>query len=169
MPQTNKRLLTLAETDGCAADAVAVASGCSVGRRTLRVIDFGKVAATFVDTQTLRAVRVAPKPTIREGAGAYAPEAKNRWQAQLLGYQRMPDQELLTTQEVALSFSLERLLSKAGHRVNCRACGKEIMNEREVVQDGLTLCRACAGQCYYQQVGEHVLLPVEMLLGMIDA
>ena len=47
LPQTDKRLLTIIETDGCAADGISVATGCWVGRRTLRVEDYGKVAATF--------------------------------------------------------------------------------------------------------------------------
>jgi formylmethanofuran dehydrogenase subunit E len=157
VPREDKRLLTLVETDGCAADAIAVATGCRVGRRTLRVIDFGKVAATFVDTHSGRAVRVVPKASIRERAWAFAPEANTRWQAQLLGYPRMSEDELLVTQEVALVFSLEKLSSKDGYRVACQACGEEVINEREVVQDGHVLCRACAGQRYYRLPREPAL------------
>lgn len=151
-PRRDKRLLALVETDGCAADGVAAASGCWVGRRTLRVIDFGKVAATFVDTIDGRALRIAPRPEIRLRAREYAPGAKSRWAAQLEGYQRMPEQELLRAQEVRLVFSLARLLSKPGYRVACRACAEEILNEREVLREGMTLCRACAGESYYQEV-----------------
>lgn len=158
VPRVDKRLLTLVETDGCAADGLAVATGCRVGWRTLRVIDFGKVAATFVDTYTQRAVRVMPRAGVRERAWAYAPEATSRWQAQLLGYQRMPESELLVVQEVRLVFSLEKLLSKDGYRVNCQICGEEIINEREVLRDGLTVCRACAGQRYYWPMGEEAPL-----------
>ena len=155
-PRRDKRLLALVETDGCAADGVAAASGCWVGRRTLRVIDFGKVAATFVDTIDGRALRIAPRPEIRLRAREYAPGAKSRWAAQLEGYQRMPEQELLRAQEVRLVFSLARLLSKPGYRVACRACGEEILNEREVLREGMTLCRACAGESYYQALSEPV-------------
>jgi len=169
VPREDKRLLALVETDGCAADAIAVATGCRIGRRTLRVIDFGKVAATFVDIRTERALRVAPKPLIREQARVYAPEATNHWQAQLLGYQQMPEEELLLAQEVALVFSLEKLLSKAGYRVTCQACGEEIINEREVRQDGLILCRACAGQRYYRLLEEPTSLPAEMLMASTES
>lgn len=160
LPRPDKRLLALVETDGCAVSGVTAATGCRVDRRTLRVIDFGKAAATFVDTHTGQAVRVAPAPDVRERAGAYAPEAGTRWQAQLLGYQRMPDAELLVAQAVALAFPLEELLGQPGRRVSCQACGEEIINQRELYWDGLTLCRACAGQRYYQPVGEAVPLPV---------
>jgi formylmethanofuran dehydrogenase subunit E len=149
LPQTDKRLLTIVETDGCLIDGLAVATGCRVGRRTMRVLDFGKVAATFVDTQTGRAVRIVPSARTRKRARDYAPEAKNRWEAYLLGYQRMPDIELLDIQDVMLTVSLEKILSKDGYRVNCDLCGEEIINEREVVREDLTLCRSCAGEQYY--------------------
>lgn len=145
----DKRLLTLVETDGCAADGVSVATGCTVGHRTLRVMDFGKVAATFVDVCTGEAVRVAPRPGVRETARQLVPGAESRWHAQLEGYQIMPDDELLVVQPVTLTLSLEKLLSKPGYRVACEACGEEIINEREVLQQGRVLCRACAGQSYY--------------------
>lgn len=149
VPQADKRLLTIVETDGCAADGIAVATGCWVGRRSLRILDFGKVAATFVDTNTGRAVRVVPAVASRRLAAGYAPEAASRWQAYLLGYQRMPDEELLVVQEVRLALPLETLLSKDGYRVNCDICGEEIINEREVIWEGLTVCRGCAGARYY--------------------
>ena len=149
VPQTGKRLLAFVETDGCAADGVAVATGCTVGHRTLRVIDYGKVAVTLVDSQTERAFRIAPSPHSRALASVHAPDARSRWQAQLLAYQIMPDEELLIAQPVTLRVSLEALLSKPGRRVTCEACGEEIINEREVVHEGTVLCRACAGDRYY--------------------
>ena len=149
VPQAGKRLLTIVETDGCAADGIAVATGCWVGRRSLRILDFGKVAATFIDTTTGRAVRIVPGAASRQRATEYAPGAANRWQAYLLGYQRMPDEELLVVQEVRLALPLETLLSKDGYRVNCDVCGEEIINEREVVWEDLTVCRSCAGARYY--------------------
>jgi formylmethanofuran dehydrogenase subunit E len=162
VPRTDKRLLTFVETDGCAADGLSVSTGCRVGGRTLRVLDFGKVAATLVDTLTGCAVRIAPAHDVRSRAWKYVPTAQNKWQAQLLGYQQMPDDELLVTQPVVLTVSLERLLSKPGCRVNCEACGEEIMNEREVIRDNSVLCRACAGDRYCQPVTESVWLAAEV-------
>jgi formylmethanofuran dehydrogenase subunit E len=150
LPQSGKRLVTFVETDGCAADGISVATGCWLGRRTMRLMDFGKVAATFVDTKTDRAIRIHPHPETRERASTYAPNARSRWHAQLEAYQAMPDHELLVAQTVALSVSLEELLGRPGHRVNCEACGEEIINEREIVHEGMMLCQACAGQGYYR-------------------
>ncbi|RME77957.1 MAG: formylmethanofuran dehydrogenase [Chloroflexi bacterium] len=149
VPQSDKRIFTIVETDGCATDGVAVAVNCWVGRRSMYVFDFGKVAATFVDTHTGRAVRIVPSAQSRQLAQQYAPEAESRWHGYLLGYQRMPDDELLTIQEVSLTVSVQSLISRDGYRVNCDICGEEIINEREIRREGLTLCRACAGARYY--------------------
>lgn len=149
LPQTNKRLLTIVETDGCFTDGVSVATNCWVGRRTMRVEDFGKVAATFVDTRTETAVRLCPSPHARQLAPTYAPEAKNRWQGYLLGYQRMPDETLFIFQQVQLNVPVSQLISRAGARVVCDTCGEEIINEREVASVQTVLCRTCAGGGYY--------------------
>jgi formylmethanofuran dehydrogenase subunit E len=161
LPQSNKRLLTIVETDGCFADGVSVATGCSVGHRTLRVEDYGKVAATFVDTVTGQAIRIAPCSTARKCAAAYASEARNKWEAQLLGYQRMPDHELLSVQVVQLKVSIAQIVSRPGRKVPCEVCGEDIINEREVTRDGLTLCRACAEGAYYA-------VPIDALLPALE-
>lgn len=168
VPQNDKRILTIVETDGCLIDGLAVATGCRVGRRTMRVLDFGKVAVTFVDTQTDRAVRIVPSASTRIRARDYAPEAQNRWEAYLLGYQRMPDNELLNIREVTLIMSLEKILSKDGYRVNCDVCGEEIINEREVIQNGSTLCRSCAGEQYYGCPDEPMAVPLADFLRLTN-
>jgi formylmethanofuran dehydrogenase subunit E len=150
LPQTDKRLLTIAETDGCGADGISAATGCWVGRRTLRILDFGKMAATFVDTENGRAVRIIPSTQSRQLAPLAAPDAKNHWEAYLLGYQRMTDEELLTIQPVHLELSVEQLMSHAGIRINCSQCGEEIINEREVMIDNEPWCKACTGEQYYK-------------------
>jgi len=153
LPRRDKRLLAIIETDGCLIDGVAVATGCRVGRRTMRVLDFGKMAATFVDIPSERALRVTPHPNCRAAAAHYAPEATSRWEAYLIGYQRMPDGVLLVAEAVTLTTPLARLLSREGHRVCCDVCGEEIFNEREVHPAGKPVCRACAGECYYWRHG----------------
>ena len=145
----SKRLLVIAETDGCFVDGITAATQCTLGHRTLRVEDYGKVAATFIDTQTGRAVRIAPAASVRQRAYDYAPDEKRHYFAQMQAYQVMPDDELLDVEEVALSIPIAQIVSRPGMRVNCDICGEEIMNEREVHQDGLTLCRACAFGGYY--------------------
>ncbi|HSM58572.1 MAG TPA: FmdE family protein [Candidatus Sulfomarinibacteraceae bacterium] len=144
-----KRLLVIAETDGCGLDGIAVATDTAVGRRTLRVLDYGKVAATLVDTQTERAVRVSPSPASRALSRQYAPDARSRWHAYLEAYQVIPDEKLVVVVPVALKQPLAEIISRPGARAVCDCCGEEIINEREVVREGQTLCRICAGEQYY--------------------
>ncbi len=150
-PPAKKRLLTILETDGCFADGVMAATGCSVGHRTLRVEDYGKAAATFVDTETGRAVRVAPALDIRERALACVPEESRHYFAQMAAYRILPDAQMLSITEVELATPVERVISRPGVRANCSLCGEEIMNEREIERNGMLLCRACAGSSYYRQ------------------
>ncbi|NWG15872.1 MAG: TraR/DksA C4-type zinc finger protein [Chloroflexi bacterium] len=150
LPQSDKRLITFVETDGCFADGVSVATGCSLGHRTMRLVDFGKVAATFVDTMTERAVRIYPHAESRSNARVCQPDARSRWHAQLQAYQVMPVEQMLCWQPVTLTIALKQLISRPGVRVNCAVCGEEIINEREVIVDGQAICRACAGDGYYQ-------------------
>ena len=154
VPQSGKRLLTIAETDGCASDGIAVATNCWVGRRTMRIQDYGKVAATFVNTLVGQAVRIVPSAQARQLAFAYAPEARSRWEAQLLGYQRMPAGELLSVQAVRLNIPIEQILGRAGSRVICEICSEEIMNGREVVREEMVLCTSCAETGYYRIIAD---------------
>lgn len=157
LPRRDKRLLAIVETDGCFADGIEVATGCTVGHRTLRVEDYGKVAATFVDAMTELAVRIAPRPDVRPRAAAYAPDEPRRYFQQLRGYQLMPDAELLSIEPVQLVQPVRQIVSRPGVRVNCAGCGEEIMNEREVIVGGLPYCVTCARGGYYASA---ILLPL---------
>lgn len=150
IPRTDKRLLAILETDGCFADGVEVSTGCTIGHRTLRIEDYGKIAATFVDVDAEQAFRVAPWPDVRQRALVYAPNESRHYFAQLRAYQAMPDNELLNIQRVYLTTSIKRIISRARMRVNCEMCGEEIINERELVLDGHILCQACAHNGYYR-------------------
>lgn len=154
LPQADKRLFAFVECDGCGNGGVSVATGCWVDRRTLRVMDFGKLAATFVDTQNGRVIRIWPKAESRVVAEEFGSPELTSWQRQLLAYQTLPDDEFLTVQPVQLSVSLEKIISLPGLRVNCEVCGEEITNEREALLGGRVVCRACAGERYYAFSGQ---------------
>lgn len=151
LPQTRKRLFTFVETDGCFADGISVATGCWLGQRTLRLMDYGKVATTFVDTQTGSAIRVWPHLETRDRANDYAPNEPSRWHTMLKAYQIMPDDELLCWRAVELTVSMQSIISQPGLRVTCSCCSEEIINEREVIRDGQIFCRACYETPYYHR------------------
>ena len=148
LPRSDKRILAFVETDGCFADGVSVATGCWLGHRTLRLVDHGKVAASFVDLRTDRAVRVWPDPRARMLADLRCPGAASRWHAQLEGYRTIPAQELLRAGEVVLTRAMAAVVGRAGERTACTRCGEEILNQRHVVRDGAMLCRSCGGAPY---------------------
>jgi formylmethanofuran dehydrogenase subunit E len=103
-----------------------------------------------MEVKTGRAIRIAPKLDVRERAVAFVPNEPRHYFAQMQAYQSMSDEDMLTTQEVLLTTPIEQIASRSGIRINCDVCGEEIMNEREVHQDGLTVCRSCIGNGYYQ-------------------
>lgn len=157
LPRMDKRLLVVAETDGCTVDGIIAATGCHIGRRTLRILDFGKVAATFVDTRTEETIRIIPRRETRALSADYAPAARNRWEAMLSAYQVMPVKELFTVQSVCLNMPLSKIMARPGMNVICESCKEEIINGREIVIRGSILCRTCAGNSYYHSSKELLL------------
>jgi formylmethanofuran dehydrogenase subunit E len=145
-----KHLLVISEADGCFVDGVIAVTQCTVGHRTLRLEDYGKIAATFVNTQTGRAVRVAPALDVRERANEYAPQESRHYFAQLEAYQIMPDEVMLTLQDVILNTPVAQIISRSGMRINCDRCGEEIVNERFVLVEEKRYCISCAEGGYYQ-------------------
>lgn len=150
-PPGKKRLLIITETDGCFVDGLSAATHCTVGHRTLRVEDYGKTAAVFVDTLTGQALRIAPALDLREKARDYVPDEPRHYFAQMRAYQIMPEEVMFRIQPVRLNMPVAKIVSRPGLRVNCEVCGEEIMNEREVRVNGMTLCQSCANRSYYQE------------------
>ncbi len=160
--QEDKRVLTFVETDGCFADGISAATGCTLGHRTLRHVDHGKTAVVFVDTKTEFAVRIHPSPESRKLAACCQPDAKSRWHAQLEAYQVLASTDLFIAQEVALNLSIGDLISRPGMRVNCSLCGEEIINEREIIVDDQPRCRNCAGDTYFVVKSEAAWLSINL-------
>ena len=145
-----KRLVTYVEIDRCATDAIPVVTGCRLGKRALKFRDFGKVAATFCDLRDGRAVRVAARESAKDRARHLHPEIENRNRQQMAAYREMTDEELFSTEWVRVSIGPEDLPGFKAPPVSCEECGERVNFRREVVREGRTLCRACAGERYYQ-------------------
>ena len=145
-----KRLVTFVEIDRCATDAIAVVTGCRLGKRALKFRDWGKMAATFVDLQTGKAVRVAARESSKNRAREMHPEIADKNQQQMLAYREMGDEELFATQWVKVAVPPEEFPGYRGERVACEACGEGINFRREVRREGKVLCRSCAGESYYE-------------------
>jgi formylmethanofuran dehydrogenase subunit E len=144
-----KRTVTFVEIDRCATDAVGVVTGCRLGKRALKFRDWGKVAATFIDLENNRAVRIAAKESSKQLARSMHPEIENKNQQQMLAYREMQDDDLFETQWVKVDLPPAEMPGYKGERIVCDECGEGINFRREVVRDGRTLCRSCAGERYY--------------------
>ena len=147
-----KRLVTFVEIDRCATDAVGVVTGCRLGKRALKFRDWGKMAATFVDVESGRAVRVAAKESSKALAKAMHPELESKNQQQMLAYREMPEQDLFDVQWVKVQLPPEEFPGYKGERIVCSQCGEGINFRREVQRGDEILCRGCAGERYYQPV-----------------
>jgi formylmethanofuran dehydrogenase subunit E len=144
-----KRLVTYVEIDRCVTDAVALVANCRLGKRALKFFDWGKVAATFLDLQTGRAIRVVATERSKQRAREMFPGMEKEL-GQQEAYRVLPDDELFETQWVRVEVRPEDLPGYKGPRVVCEECGEGINFKREVIVDGRALCRACAGERYWR-------------------
>jgi formylmethanofuran dehydrogenase subunit E len=152
-----KRLVTFVEIDRCATDAIAVVTGCRLGKRALKFRDWGKMAATFVDLASrlsdsgehwYKAIRVAAKESSKQRARELHPEIENKNQQQMLAYRELPDDDLFSTEWVRVELLPEEFPGYKSERIVCSECGEGINFHREVVRKGRTLCRGCSGERY---------------------
>lgn len=145
-----KRIVTFVEIDRCATDAIGVVTGCRLGKRALKFRDWGKMAATFVDVETGRAVRVSAKESSKQKAKELYPEIEHKNQQQMRAYREMPESDLFDIQWVEVDLFPEDMPGFKGERIVCAKCGEGINFRREVRRSGEVLCRGCAGESYYK-------------------
>jgi formylmethanofuran dehydrogenase subunit E len=148
----HKRIVTFVEIDRCATDAVMVVTGCRLGKRALKFRDFGKMAATFVDVTTGKAVRISARVSSKALAQTLHPEIADKNQQQMLAYREMADEQMFQTQAVHVELPPEEFPGYKGQRIVCEQCGEGINYRREVRRGEKILCRACAGERYYEPI-----------------
>ncbi len=148
--QDRKKFYVLVEIDRCATDAIQTVTGCSLGKRSLKWLDYGIMAATFVNLEDGRAVRITAREEARELADRYCPEIKDKYRRQLEAYRILPDDQLFTVQSVKVTVPPEDLPGRPLRRVQCALCGDWVQDGREEARDGRLLCRPCALGRYYE-------------------
>lgn len=147
-----KRLITFVEIDRCATDAVSLVTGCRLGKRSLKFMDYGKVAATFADLESGHAVRVVARDDSRTRAKEMFPKLADPSRQQLEAYKVMPDSELFILERVRVKLGPQDLPGRPRSRTTCEACGEGVNDGRERRAQGRVLCRNCAGESYYQRL-----------------
>ncbi len=146
--EDRKRLLVFVEIDRCATDAIMTVTGCRIGRRNMKVMDYGKMAATFMDIESRRAVRIVSLQTARQRAAAMYPDL-GAGAAQMKAYRELDDCDMFSVQRVAVAIRPEDLPGRPLGRETCAVCGESILDCREMQRDGRVLCRPCATENRY--------------------
>jgi len=149
-----KKLIIYVEMDRCTADAVAHVTGVKLGRRSLKFMDYGIMAATFVNLETGKAFRVVSTEEARSLANAYAPEIADKYPQQLEAYKRMPDSVLFRVQQVKVKINECDLPGPTRYKTSCSRCGQVVRDQREVIKNGQALCKPCGQESYFTDAAE---------------
>jgi len=149
-----KKLIVYVEMDRCTADAVAHVTHVKLGRRSLKFVDYGIMAATFLNLETGKTFRILSTEEARDLAPFYAPEVSDKSQQQLEAYKRMPDSVLFRVQQVQVPLDEFDLPGPTRSKIPCTHCGQLVRDHREVVLDGVTLCRPCTHGAYFKDARE---------------
>jgi len=149
-----KKLIIYVEMDRCTGDAVAHTTGVKLGRRSLKHMDFGIMAATFLNLETRKAFRIVSTEESRDLVPIYAPDILKYPDQQIEAYKRMPDSVLFRVHEVEVMLSEYDFPGPTRRKVICSQCGQMVRDHREVQKDGNILCKICAGQSYFKNSHE---------------
>jgi len=151
LPQI-KKLIVYVEMDRCATDAISFVTGAKLGRRSLKFVDNGIMAATFVNLETGQAFRIVSTENARHLAKKYAPEITDRHEQQLAAYKKMDLEDLFDIEEVTVDVAACDMPGPTRFKAVCEKCGQVVRDKREVLKNNLILCRPCAVGTYYQPV-----------------
>ena len=150
--EDRKKLIVYVEIDRCATDAIQSVTGCSLGKRSLKFVDLGKMAATYVNLETGRAVRVLAKEEARDKAKTYFPDIEDKYKGQLEAYKIMPDEDLFEWKEVKVDIPKQDMPGRPLQRIRCEKCGEYVQDMREMNMDGRLLCKSCGKGSYYKEL-----------------
>ncbi len=149
--EDRKKLIVFVEIDRCATDAIMTVTGCSPGKRTMKILPYGKMSATFVKVDTGKAVRIVSREDSRQKAKSYAPGLDDLSKAQTEAYKSMPDCELFDMQEVLVQIKPEDMPGKPLRRVVCSNCGESVMDIKEVYLNDKPFCWPCSSGAFYYE------------------
>ena len=148
-----KSIMVFVEIDRCATDAIQYVTGCTIGKRTLKLLDHGKMAATFINLRSSVAVRILAREEARELAKKYFPEIDDKYRAQTEAYKIMSDDELFEAEYVTVDLpDSQKLPRESSVKVQCQQCGEYVQDHKEVCVEGKILCKACANGTYYRAI-----------------
>jgi formylmethanofuran dehydrogenase subunit E len=148
-----KKLIVWVEIDRCMTDAISAVTGVRLGKRSLKYVDYGKVAATFLNTETRRAVRIVALESSRALADDRYSDIADKRTRQFRAYSEATDDELFKTELVSVELSDFDAPGSPRSRVICAVCEEGVNDGREVIDaNGDTICRGCQQETYYSKL-----------------
>jgi formylmethanofuran dehydrogenase subunit E len=155
-----KKLIVYVEIDRCATDAIAYVTGVKLGRRSLKFVDNGIMAATFVNLENGKAFRIVSTESSRDLAHVYAPGITDVRQQQLNAYMNMPDEVLFTVMPVRVDVPVHDMPGPSQFKIRCASCGAMVRDKKEVLVGNRVLCRPCAWGTYFQPLEDRKHLKI---------
>lgn len=149
-----KKLIVYIEMDRCAGDAVAHVTGAKLGRRSLKFMDYGIMATTFLNLETGHAFRIISTEEARDLAALYAPGIEGKAEQQLEAYKLMPDDVLFRIQAVTVNIKEHDMPGPTRKKTICCRCGQMVRDHREVIINNAPVCRPCAETGYFSNARE---------------
>ena len=149
-----KKLIIYVEMDRCTADAVAHVTGVKLGRRSLKFMDYGIMASTFVNLESEKAFRVVSTEEARSLAAVYAPGIAEKYAQQLEAYKKMPDSVLFKVHQVDINIDDSDMPGPTRYKATCSRCGQVVRDRREIIKNGEILCKPCAEKTYFSNARE---------------
>ena len=146
---SRKKVIVFVEIDRCATDAIQSVTGCRLGKRTMKFKDFGVNAATFVNLETGKAFRIVSTEESRDIADALVPEESEPAKRQIIGYQRMKNEDLFAVTQVTVKLGSSDMPGPTKAKAVCVQCGQVVRDGREMIKDGKPYCRVCGGDAYF--------------------
>ena len=143
-PKGFRDLIVYVECDRCLTDAIGTVTGCKIGKRNLKCMDYGKSAASFLNLKTGEAIRIYRKSRVFPPEGADLVEFFNE----------ISDEDMFSVQNVKIHYRPEDLPGKPLDAMTCPVCGEEVIDGRQVIKDGVAMCKTCAGSAYYDIQGD---------------
>ena len=145
-----KNVVGFVEIERCLADAVGTATGLRLGRGSLKFVNLGLLAVTFLDIPTGRAVRVISRDDARDLVDDYAPGQEDAHHRQTEAYRLMSDAELFSVQEVKVNIPEQELPGVRPPKVECEQCGVLVRSGQVHRENGRNLCAVCADKAYFK-------------------
>lgn len=142
----HKNLIVFIELDRCASDAIQAVTKCSLGKRSLKQMDYGRFAASFYNMDTGEAIRVSDVDANRKD------KPKETKEEMIKRFRETPAEDLFKVEKVKISLPDAQMPGGKHTSVFCSVCGEKVSDDLHLVRGGRPVCKSCAEGSYYELI-----------------